>query len=309
MTTFICKKYWNYDKYGGIYNLTNLNEAKKFIDEQGFVVIKNIITEDENKYARELFSKDLTNICKDFNNRDVGSLDITEDILPGTPGGFRNGYGIAFGEYAQYCRSFPNVKNIFSHFQNCKKEDLCISWDNIFYNSANSYVYPHFWLHFDKMKYDINNNLIKGWGEHMLQSALYLTESNLYTPSFICIPKSHKEWNKFAKYYRSQGHFFRLQDTEEYRNLTVRIHIPRNGIIVWNSQLAHANSSALYKRDLAEPKRLGVFLCMCDKKKRDENAILNMLALYFKGVCSTHWPNLMLYHGNNSQNKKKILFI
>ena len=311
VTPFYCKKEWDFKKNGGTYKKDRLGIAKKFLDKYGFVVIEDILSWKDNLNARKLLSEDLTNICSEFNNRAVGDINITEDILPDTQGGFRNGYGIAFGKYAMYCRQIKAIRKIFANFHNSKEEDMCISWDNIFYNQNNGNTNNNFWLHFDKMKLGYDNKKLHSWDEYMLQSALYLTDSNFFTPSFVCIPKSHKKlWELYSNTYYSSGHFYRIEDTPEYRDQCVRIHIKKGSIIIWNSQLAHANNCIINgsNKDNNEPKRLGSFLCMCNKKKRTFDAFRNMILLYIKVFCSTHWPNLMMYHGNNLSTKKKYNF-
>eukprot|EP01084_Bolivina_argentea_P251449 421717_1 len=205
-TKFICTKIWNFETNGGIFSMNKLDKALDFYNEHGFAVINDVIDEKENICAKKLLLNDLNDINKnkkdiqiDWNNiNDLHKL--TNSELPGWHfNGIRLQFGIAHGQFANYSRLRPNIRKIFSYFHECNENELCCSWDSIAITPYNAVQRDTLWLHADQSVFNEKNKKIKGWNYNSIQGALYYTNTNKETVSFVCCPGSHKKyWNEIA---------------------------------------------------------------------------------------------------------------
>ena len=314
---WICSKIWNYAEKGGAFGMNELSEALTFFNENGFAVIKDVMDEKENGEGKKLLLDDIKEINKkkeDVNLDELQLDNVTNKLLPGwSSNGIRLQFGISHGRFAQFARLRPNIRKMFAHFHECNEEDLCCSWDSIAVTASNGKHKKELWLHADQSIWNEKNEKIKGWDFRSIQGALYFTETNEETVSFIASPKSHsKYWKKLAEKTKTKTkHWILLNeigndDDEECNKIkqdimssSYRIHVPKNGFLLWNSKVFHQNGDALKpNKNRKEIKRIASFICMAPKKYRDQKAFTNSIIFAINGTTTTHWPQFMQLHSS-----------
>ena len=324
-----CKKIWNYEKKGGKYKMTELSKAFDFFQENGFVVIQDVITKNQNKKGVQFLMNDINKINSKKNNfNSVNKIkDIINQSLPGwASNGIRVQFGISHGEFANYSRKIANIKQIFSFFLKCKKENLCCSWDSIAVTPYNAKHKKKLWLHIDQSITNNKNQKLEGWNQQSIQGALYYTDVNSDTVSFVCVPGSHKKWKYIAENNKTEkGHQMMLENIKndklkkEILENAYRIHLNKNSFLLWNAKTFHQNCDTLSKKktknNQLKIKRIASFISMSDKKLRNKNAFKNSLIFAVNGTTTTHWAQIMkqhsrrfpLYRKNNCYEKMIFL--
>eukprot|EP01083_Nonionella_stella_P159669 521076_1 len=312
-----CHKIWDYDQKGGIYALNELDEAMTFLDTYGFAVISDVIDEKENAEGRNLLLNDVRHINKNKGIQIDNLSTITNKQLPGwSSSGIRLQFGISHGQFAHFCRLRKNIKTIYAKVFGCNQKDLCCSWDSIGVSPLTAKHKKNLWLHADQSMYNEKSEKILGWDYKSIQGALYLTETNQYTVSFIASPESHtKYWDKLAQKTKTKTkHWVMLnqehEDDAEYTQMksdimndSYRIHVPKNSFLMWNSKVFHQNQDAMESTtDENEAsdvmKRILSFICMAPVQLREYKAFENSLVFAINGQTSTHWPQLMKSHAS-----------
>eukprot|EP01084_Bolivina_argentea_P174642 302514_1 len=313
---WLCQNIWDYNKHGGIYSMKQLAEASTFLEKNGFVVISDVIDNKDNIEAQKLLLNDIKEINK--NNANVQNINninqITNKELPGwASNGLRYQFAISHGKFAHFSRLRPNIKKIFAHFHKCNENELNCSWDSIAITPPNHKHKKTLWLHADQSIYNDKNKKIPGWDYLSIQGALYYTETNKYTVSFICSPQSHiKHWHKLAVKARTKlKHWILLDNDEkmddEYIKMkqeiidnSFRIHVPKNSFLLWDSKIFHQNGDCISNNNgnKDEMKRIASFICMAHNKYRTYKAFKNSLIYAVNGATSTHWPQFMIAHSS-----------
>eukprot|EP01084_Bolivina_argentea_P174643 302515_1 len=286
---WLCQNIWDYNKHGGIYSMKQLAEASTFLEKNGFVVISDVIDNKDNIEAQKLLLNDIKEINK--NNANVQNINninqITNKELPGwASNGLRYQFAISHGKFAHFSRLRPNIKKIFAHFHKCNENELNCSWDSIAITPPNHKHKKTLWLHADQSIYNDKNKKIPGWDYLSIQGALYYTETNKNTISFVCCPESHiKYWNKLSKKARTKvKHWMLIHDMcnnnpndEELKKIkqnimdsAYRIHVPKNSFLLWNSKVFHQNCDSLVeKKNNINMKRIASLICMASNKLCD----------------------------------------
>lgn len=246
----------------------------KYLDEEGFVVIQNILTEDEKKKSLDLFVKDMKIVSSNFDKDVPESL-----IIDNTPTMFNKGMAVfnGFGQsdFMWNIRLNPTIKNIFSIIH--KTDDLCVSLDG-FSLFVSSLQQSKPWLHIDQNEKNPINS-IQGAFNH-----LPVTEKDA---GFICIPKSHK--TNFGET-SHQKDWIVFDNQKELFSNSVKLLIPENCLVLWNSRLVHSNIG-MNKKLPNHLNRLTAYISFLPKYLRSENVLQKKCDAYKNGSGTSHWSN------------------
>ena len=246
----------------------------KSLDEYGFVVIQDILSQDEKKESLDLFKKDMGIVSSKFNTDDPSSLTIEN-----TPTMFNKGMAVfnGFGQsdFMWNIRLNPIIKNIFSTIH--KTDDLCVSLDG-FSLFVSSLQQSKPWLHIDQNE----KNLI-----YSIQGAYNHFPITEKDAGFICIPKSHK--TNFGETLHKKDWIVFDNQTELFSN-SVKLIIPENCLVLWNSRLVHSNIG-MKKKLSNHLNRLSVYVSFLPKYLRSENILQKKCDAYKNGSTTSHWSN------------------
>ena len=255
-----------------LFNLEDVQDWKKNFYEEGYVVIKDIISSNENKEATSLFKKEWKIVSPNFDWEDKHTW-TTKNIpmVYGKGMAMFNGFGQS--QFMWYLRTKKNVKEAFVCL--FEDEDLVVSFDGFSVFLSKKQKSP-IWLHQDQRSQD---NTIS------VQGMVNLCPVSSKDAGFICVPKSHLTLVPPP----SNSDFIVLSKEDEHYTKAVKLCIPENCLILWNSKTIHANTGMGSKED--ELNRLTAYIAFCPRSRQSKEVHKQRLEGYSKGHTSNHWAN------------------
>ena len=247
------------------------------LTEHGYAVIQNVLTKKEVKKGFELFYKDWNFVSPNFNFENISTW--TTDNSPMMWGkGMIYASGLGQSDFQWYLRTRDNIKNIWKKIH--KTDDLVVSFDgfSVFLDKRQK---PKQWLHVDQ-----------GHSEKILSiqgSYNFLKVSEL-DAGFIIVPDSHKTFQIENK---KKGNFIKLKNDDPHVEKAVKLIIPPNCFVLWNSKTVHANTGMDSKIKKPELNRLTSYITFFPKKDRNEEVFQQRLNGYRLGHNCSHWA---IYH-------------
>jgi len=288
--------------------------ALQYLDEFGYVVFKNVATEEEVIQARNLFW-DFAEDVKGFEGTQALSRNdpSTWDSVfwmgdPYTGIVFR--YGIGQSPFLWYCRSLPKVKKAFVGIWN--DDDLLTSYDG-----CGVFRPPEFnpkwqtkggWFHIDQ-------NVYRKPGRHAVQGLLNLYPSGDYDGGFVVVPRST---HMIEKAFKENDNICSKEHSRDFVRMTpeyswwknaraaaknnydyrpVKLCLAVGELALWDSRVIHCNCPATKMSDDPQAartlKRLAAYICMTPTKsaKNLDELIAQRVFAFQKGISTTHWPH------------------
>lgn len=257
-----------------IFSIDDYNNWKKFLDEEGYVVINNILSENERKIYFDLFKTDFNKVSPNFNFNDKSTW-IKDNIPLMYAKGMALYSGLPQCDSMWYLRLNKNIKKIFSYVHNTNELITSMDGFSVFLKKDQK---PKSWLHIDQ---NPNNKI------YSIQGSYNYFKVNNNDSGFICVPKSHRFYKPKVNHKRN---WIVLSD-EEKKNLTIKkILIPENCFTLWNSKTIHCNIGM--NKSNIELNRLTSYITMFPKKlETTENRLKRIKAYYDSDGCS-HWAFL-----------------
>ena len=257
--------------------------SKLELEEKGYTVLSNILNESELNNTDKLFWEMMYELNPNIDpeNRNTWNNKTF-------PGEFSTGisgyYGMCQSDYAWDIRCNKVIQDIYANYHSVEIDDLCCSMDcvNIMFDYKNK---KKSWLHRDQA----------WWLEHgdtlSLQGFYSRYSVGTEDSGFVCVPGSHK-----LKYTQDKGkrHYVVLDENDDLHKSAVKILIPENSLIIFNSKLLHCNQSGTKNRgNTIEGKpqlnRVGVYVSYWPKSLRTSTVLRNKKELYKKGQGTSHW--------------------
>jgi hypothetical protein len=185
---------------GACFSLLQAEEARAYFSYHGFVVVRDVTSEEENARAMAALLHDIHEV-----NPAVSAVtdlsQFAEHDLPTSPNNaFRATCNMAFGRFASAVRLAPGIRKAFATIHQTPPDALACSWDIPFYTPQPDRVPSGkaLQLHWD-------HNWYYGGTQAPLADALcaqgvyYATATDPSTPSFVCVPRSHTVWRTFCE--------------------------------------------------------------------------------------------------------------
>lgn len=250
---------------------------KQYLSESGFVVIKNVLTIEEMNEGLRLFHQDWKYVSPNFNFADKTTW--VPDNCPMMWGkGMIYSSGLGQSNFQWYLRTRDNIKNIWKKLH--ETDDLVVSFDgfSVFLDKKQK---PNFWLHVDQGNSEKNLSIQGAY------NFLPVTKSD---SGFVVVPESHKTFKQDSK---KKGDFIRLKKDDPHRELAVKLIIPANCFILWNSKTVHANTGIYRSNKDQHLNRLTSYISYFPKKDRSEEIKNERINGYKSGHNCSHWA---IYH-------------
>mmetsp|Transcript_5229 Transcript_5229/g.8056 ORF Transcript_5229/g.8056 Transcript_5229/m.8056 type:complete len:351 (-) Transcript_5229:175-1227(-) len=269
-----------------------------YLHEYGYVVIQNVITDEEIVDAREL--------CWKFLEKDAGMF--SDDISTwnnsnfGKIGSSATGiifYGINQSDFLWFLRLLKPVKTAFSTIFG--DDNLLTSFDggNIFRpwhsKSANGmWKTSSGWFHVDQ------GRTLRGL--QCVQGLVTLYDATEATGGFCAIPKSHLCHDELVNEAASNDKNF-VRVPHDFAALNGPQHLitcKAGDMILWDSRTIHCNTPAITPPTTPENELLRMvgYVCMTPSSKASKEVIENRIAIYERGLGTTHWPHISTYTAN-----------
>ena len=253
-----------------IFEIKDTEKWMKNLEEEGYVVISDILTESEMKKGMEIFIKDMKEISPNFNISKPGEMNIDNcPVMYGKGMAVFNGWGQS--DFMWHIRTNSNILSIFKTIY--KSDDLVVSLDGFsMFVSKDQKSKP--WLHYDQ---NPKNNIYSIQGAYN-----YLPVSSSEDAGFVLVPKSHNLVKPEVKHSKDW-----IVCEEQPVKETVKLLIPANCLVLWNSKTIHANHGMGKKeRGL---NRLTCYITYQPKKLRNEKTKQNRIKAYLEAETTSHW--------------------
>ena len=294
-------------------------DAMSFFKRHGFVVITEVMSEDDNDAVKQGLVEDLHEINPATKHiKDVG--DFKEEELPTSPNhSFRTTCNICFGRFASMIRGHTGVRSAFAGLHETEADRLGCSFDSIFYTPQSDEVNATLstQLHWDHNSYSAGER----WPlseDLCVQGVYYASATDETTPCFACSPGSQSAWETFSESEHNPArHGEKLvnylpMDTfdddfvaQSGLPLPVRVHVPARSLVLWNSRTAHGNCPpAVAREEEGGPAptaggglgRVSLAISFGPVDRRDVGTQKDALVKALGGVRTTHHPTAMLTH-------------
>lgn len=240
------------------------------LDNEGYVVIKDILTDEEKTHAYKLFTKDIQTVSPNLDFQNPESF-----IIQNVPCMFGKGMAVfnGFGQSDAMwnLRTNNNIQHIFKAIH--KTDELVVSLDGFsLFVSSEQKSKP--WLHIDQNP----SNLI-----YSIQGAYNLLPVTNESAGFVIIPQSHKMYKPEVSHKKN---WIICENQQIIMEQAVKLIIPENCLVLWNSKTIHSNIGMNIKRKSLD--RITAFLSYQPKSIRNDEILKKRKQAYFEKKTTSH---------------------
>lgn len=245
-----------------------------FLNIEGYVVIRDIISESKNIELVKIFKNEWCKVSPSFDWNDKSTWTTTNSpIVWGKGSAVFNGFG-----HSEFMWKIRSIKKVQIPFKQIYKTDkIATSFDGFSVFISNKQK-SNKWLHQDQRSNDKRLSI---------QGALNLKPVLEDDAGFVVVPKSHithipppanKDW-------------IMLNKNDPHYNKAVKLIIPKNCLVLWNSKTIHSNTGMSKKLKVPHLNRLTAYITFVPKS-RQSNEIKNIRYNgYFNGESTSHWAD------------------
>lgn len=307
------------------FNVDDVESWKSYLDDNGYVVIKNIVNDFDQKFESfvDLAWDYLESLGKGIDRNDTSTWG--NDRWPtGSKGILLAGQS----ELMWTLRSEPQILEIFRKLW--ETESLAVSFDgfsifrppevNIEWQTT---TVP--WYHTDQ-----NGSKSERRGRQCIQGQFASMKASEIDGGLVVVPESHKYFDEMFDTFPSlgqeypDGDFVSLYKPEAEsiwsdfittKGLSpVKLCHDENCFILWDSRTIHCNAPALVdinnlKKDCTKflIRRLTTFICMIPMSLLTEDDKKRRRRFFLDGRTTTHWPKDCVGHPNKSSDVESNL--
>jgi len=275
-------------------------DGYKFLEEHGYAVFKNVLSQEEVLKGRELAWDFLEQAPESKIKRDDPK---TWDYHWPDPFGKGIIVSDAVGQssFLWYVRGIPKVSQVYKTIWSTDR--VVTSFDGFCmhrpfeYNS--SWLTKSGWYHVDQ-------NGTKKPHKICVQGLVNFYDSGPEDGGLVVVPDSIHIFNDIFKTRAGRTDFVVLHRNDEkgiWRNecrrkglKPIKVCAKAGEMIVWDSRTIHCNAPATKARELPtdgsllEPRRLVAYVCMTPLKRLTRSVAEKRKNAYYKGDTTSHWP-------------------
>eukprot|EP01111_Echinosteliopsis_oligospora_P011316 TRINITY_DN3708_c0_g1_i1.p1 TRINITY_DN3708_c0_g1~~TRINITY_DN3708_c0_g1_i1.p1 ORF type:complete len:423 (-),score=99.52 TRINITY_DN3708_c0_g1_i1:50-1246(-) len=284
--------------------------ALEYLDRKGYVVFKNIATQEEVETAITLFWDLAEASMPSINRNDPSSWDNPWVASPSI--GIMASSGIGQSKFMWHLRTLPKLRQAFAGVWGT--DDLLVSFDGcgVFrppeYNSE--WLTHGGWYHVDQ-------HVHKKPGRHAIQGLMNLFPSGPTDGGFVVVPASLdmvasafeqdlylKTSNRDLGMMRPEAAYWQdalsaiteRNDDNRYDLLPIKPVLDPGDFIMWDSRSVHCNHPPTQlstdPSSSSRLKRLAAYICMIPAAAAKDLAELAKYRAYAfqNGITTTHWP-------------------
>jgi ectoine hydroxylase-related dioxygenase (phytanoyl-CoA dioxygenase family) len=256
-----------------LFESADFENWKQYLDENGFVVLQNILPKDIMTKNFKLFAKDWKYVSPnfDFHNKETWTPSNSPMMWNK---GMVYWNGLSQSDFMWSLRIEPNILDIWQKLHNTK--DLVSSFDAFSVYLSNKQK-SNSWLHTDQ---SFESEL------YSIQGAYNFLPVTEHSSGFVVVPKSHKTYQTKKK---SKTNFSQIDISDLHQKLAVKLIIPENCFVLWNSKTIHANRGITDKKLINDFNRLTCYLTYFPKSLRTDEIFKKRLNGYKDGITCSHF--------------------
>ena len=255
-----------------LFSLDNSEGWLEYLEENGFVVVKDILTNDEREQGLSIFKQDMAKVSPRFDFDDSSTWGIdTCPLMFGKGMAVFNGFGQS--DFMWHLRTNSKIQSIFKQLYSTDELVASLDGFSMFVSKAQK---SKSWLHVDQ---NPKNDMYSIQGAYN-----YFPVNNKEDAGFVLVPSSHKTYKPVMKP-TGDWHVCNPQPITESRKLI----IPENCMVLWNSRTIHANEG-MTKQNI-ELNRLTCYVAYQPKHLRPETIKNKRIETYLSGKATSHYAN------------------
>lgn len=242
---------------------------KHHLDKEGYVVFKDVLTSKELKKSIQRFKKSWNKVSPRFDFDDTSTW--TKDNSPMMWNkGMIYWSGLSQSRFMWKLRTNRKILQIWKELH--QTDDLVSSFDgfSFFFDKSQK---PGKWLHIDQHSKDELYS-IQGLFNH-----LPVTEEDA---GLVVVPKSHIEYDCGS----TKKKFIQIEKDDEMYSKSVKLIVPANTFVLWNSKTIHANEGTQKKMEIS---RITCYITFFPKSLRSEEVRKKRYQGYLDGDTCSHY--------------------
>jgi hypothetical protein len=266
------------------FHVKNVEVWNKYLEENGFVVLRDILAPEEVSTSIDLFKRDWTYVSPNFDFDDPSTWTIQNcPMMFGKGMAVFNGFGQS--DFMWYLRKNNTIKGVFADI--FKTEDLMVSMDGFsVFVSDKQQSKP--WLHIDENPY---NQL------YSIQGAYNFKKVGEDDAGLILVPRSHETFSPDTTHMKDWI-MLNEKEVDMYKDNVVKLLLDENCLTLWNSRIIHANTGMTKKKRMLQEdindltiNRLTCYIAYQPSCIRDEKTKKSRMDAYKNGDTTSHWAN------------------
>lgn len=276
---------------------TSKEHLRSTLDQYGVAIIPNLLSDEECEQIVsglwdyfETITKEMTiplDREKEETWKEIYKLFPLHSML------FQH-FSVGQSQVCWDMRQHPKVLEIFSHFWNCKAEDLLVSFDGVSFNvppeiTNRGWNLNNTWYHTDQSytrnEFECAQSWITGLDVNDGDATLaFLEGSNRYHKEFA---KTHQKTDK-SDWYKLQEN--EVQWYKEKGCTPKKIMCPKGSLVFWDSRTIHCGAEAMKHRK--EPNlRSIVYLCYTPRSRSTEANLKKKIKAFEELRTTNHYPH------------------
>lgn len=242
------------------------------LDTQGYAVIGGVLTEPERFATFASFADDWTRVSPKFDFADKSTwLPANTPVMWNKGMAYASGLGHA--EFMWQLRTHETILGIWRCVH--RTSDLVTSFDG-FSVYVSGKQRSKSWLHVDQKTAD---------GQYSIQGAYNFLPVGEDDAGFVVVPESHRT---YATPGAARGDFLQIPEDDPHGALAVKLLIPANSFVLWNSKTIHANVG-MSDRKACQLNRLTAYISMFPRSERSDAVRARRLQGYLAAETTGHW--------------------
>lgn len=199
---------------------------REYLDKNGYVVIKDILDQEEKSKYYEQFKKDWKTVAPKFDFEDKSTWKEINCPMNWEIGMIISN-GLGQSDFQWGLRTNLKIREIWEKLYYTK--ELVVSFDgfSLFLSKRQN---PEIWLHIDQHPSD---------PLYSVQGAYNFFPVGEEDAGFIVVPGSHRTYN--ALNVKKSRKFIMIEEDDPHIAKAVKLIIPENCFVLWNSKTIHAN--------------------------------------------------------------------
>lgn len=245
------------------------------LEEEGFVVLHNIISSEDAELATEMFKKEFCSVSPRFNWEDKNTwLPDNCPMIWNKSSVVYNGFGQSDSNW--FIRTNSYTKQAFSYVYGT--DDLVTSFDGLSLFLSDTQKSTS-WLHQDQRPSDDRLSV---------QAVLNILPCNEFDAGFICVPKSHKNYIPSD----AKTDWMMLPKDDHNQKLAQKILTPPRSLILFNSKTIHSNIGMVKNHPNGNHiNRLSAYTTFVPRERQTPEVLAARKKCYFTGVSTSHWAD------------------
>jgi hypothetical protein len=272
-------------------------ESVAYLDQHGYVILKETLTEKETEKTLCLLWDYLENLGTGIDRKDPKTWE--DDRWPTSAhGGILPSYGIGHSESQWFLRSIPNVKKAFAKIWGT--DELLTSFDGVsLWRPWN--INPTWKTESGQSWFHIDQHPITRPGKQCIQGLVNLLPTSKDIGGNVVVPGSHRFFKNIPSEYKERlsklplgiDHFrFPNDDPKLSSEKPLMCHMEPGDMLLWDSRTIHCSNSGDKLPEGAKSLiRAASLICMMPKERSNEDVINQRRRAVEKVISTTNWSD------------------